>query len=344
MFKPLAPLEPDDTLALDAVALRQRRRFLVPVTQPLALVAQIQRSGGTLVTQLLDGHRALHVHPHELHIGKPKNSWPALDISEEPAALFAKLKEDAPDAHVRRGYSKLSHAELEGNPNHRELSLPFVFSSTLQRQLFEDILQGRRPRTQRDVIDVYATSYFNAWVDYRDLYREPLEIRYWVAFIARFFHEPEHLKRLRADYPDGRIIVPVRDPVSWYASARAHHRSYASVDVAIALWMQSNVTVLRQATEHESAFLFVSFEDLIRRTKSAVKRIEGFLGLPHDPAAFTPTFNGLPVASDSSFGAKVGIDHTALDRSMHVDKETCNTIRRATAEVYRNLIELCRLP
>ena len=47
----------------------QRLEHLVPVTDPLVLVSQIQRSGGTLLSQLFDGHPECHAHPHELKIG-----------------------------------------------------------------------------------------------------------------------------------------------------------------------------------------------------------------------------------------------------------------------------------
>ena len=42
-----------------------------PVTSPLVLISQVQRSGGTLLSQLFDGHPELHAHPHELKIGYP---------------------------------------------------------------------------------------------------------------------------------------------------------------------------------------------------------------------------------------------------------------------------------
>ena len=43
-----------------------------PVTSPLALISEIQRSGGSLLSQLFDGHPQVHAHPHELKIGYPK--------------------------------------------------------------------------------------------------------------------------------------------------------------------------------------------------------------------------------------------------------------------------------
>ena len=50
-----------------------------PVTAPLALISQIQRSGGSMLSQLFDGHPEVHAHPHELKIGYPKKyNWPEI--------------------------------------------------------------------------------------------------------------------------------------------------------------------------------------------------------------------------------------------------------------------------
>jgi hypothetical protein len=43
-----------------------------PVTEPLALISQIQRSGGSMLSQLFDVHPEVHAHPHELKFGHPK--------------------------------------------------------------------------------------------------------------------------------------------------------------------------------------------------------------------------------------------------------------------------------
>ena len=52
-----------------ALALQLRRTNVVPVREPLVLICQAQRSGGTLLARLFDAHPQCHAHPHELHIG-----------------------------------------------------------------------------------------------------------------------------------------------------------------------------------------------------------------------------------------------------------------------------------
>ena len=47
---------------------RMRLRHLRPVTEPLVLISQVQRSGGTLLSQLFDMHPQCHAHPDELAV------------------------------------------------------------------------------------------------------------------------------------------------------------------------------------------------------------------------------------------------------------------------------------
>ena len=90
----------------------QRLAYLVPVREPLVLVSQIQRSGGTLLSQLFDGHPEVHAHPHELKIGYPREAnWPSIDVAD-PAGTFERLFEKKALTHFVGGYQKRG-AKLE---------------------------------------------------------------------------------------------------------------------------------------------------------------------------------------------------------------------------------------
>src|SRR5215212_2021070 len=88
--------------------LEQRLERPVAVREPLVLISQIQRSGGTLLSQLLDAHPQLHAHPHELHIGYPrdKRDWPRLDLTRGPEEWFRALREAHVDRMLVGGYRK----------------------------------------------------------------------------------------------------------------------------------------------------------------------------------------------------------------------------------------------
>ena len=83
---------------------RVRLEHVVPVREPLVLVSQVQRSGGTLLSQLFDGHPECHAHPSEIYIGHPRKwEWPQLDLSA-PETWFDVLYESPVELHLREGY------------------------------------------------------------------------------------------------------------------------------------------------------------------------------------------------------------------------------------------------
>jgi hypothetical protein len=337
MFTPLEQLSIVDGMDLQEVVLGQRMRFCVPVRQPLVLISQIQRSGGTLLSQLLDGHRELHVHPGELHIGRPdKYRWPDLDLTATPTEIFEAVREHIAIRNAREGYQKLSGAEIAANPDHRQMILPFVFSGLAQGRLFEGALPSG-PLTQRQAIDAYATSYFNAWLDYADLYRDPATIRYWVGFVARLLAEPSQVERMFEDYPDGRMIIIVRSPESWLASARSHSDEYADLDTAMGLWEAANRGAMKAVSARPRLVRVIRFERLVADTEACMRGLAKFLGIGFDVSMLTPTFNRIPIASNSSFGAGYGIDTSSIDRSDRLDAATRKLVRHRTGGLYRKL-------
>ena len=45
----------------------RKRRWVIDVHQPLILISEVQRSGGTLLSQLFDGHPQCFSHPEEIY-------------------------------------------------------------------------------------------------------------------------------------------------------------------------------------------------------------------------------------------------------------------------------------
>ena len=323
---------------------QQRLRFAVPVTQPLVLISQIQRSGGTLLSQLLDGHSQLHVHPGELHIGSDKLHigsdkyfWPDLDLTRPPAELFECLFEKPVLKYAGRGYQKMSPAEGCIDPEYRKRVLPFLFSAGLQKAVFLQTTTERSPQTQRDALDCYATSYFNAWLDYQGLYRRPERVRYWAVFCARLLARDGNAGRFFRDYPDGRAISILREPVSWFASASRHRPEYADRRAAVDMWLESYGVIAANAVRYPAQTLLLAFEDCVADTRAVMERVAAFLGIPFEPTLLEPTFNMMPIESDSSFGACHGVDRSAADRSRHVSEDAQRYIREATAGLYADL-------
>lgn len=127
---------------------------LSPVTSPLALISQIQRSGGTLLAQLFDRHQEIHAHPYELKIGKPKKYiWPKIDLNDNAERWFSTLFEDDIIEHFKGGYRKYRR---------QDETFSFIFLPSLQKKIFLKYFDLVESITQRDVFDAYMTSYFGA--------------------------------------------------------------------------------------------------------------------------------------------------------------------------------------
>src|SRR5690348_8248192 len=70
------------------------RQTYQPLTCPLILISQAERSGGSMMAQLFDNHSELMAHPHELKIGHPdKGTWPPIDVSKPADDTFRMLFE-----------------------------------------------------------------------------------------------------------------------------------------------------------------------------------------------------------------------------------------------------------
>jgi hypothetical protein len=100
-------------------------KHISPVTEPLALISQIQCSGGSLLSQLFDGHPEIHAHPHELMMGhKKKYIWPPIDLNDRPERWFEILFEKMIIEHTAKGYKKGS-----SDPE----TFPFILVPSLQK-------------------------------------------------------------------------------------------------------------------------------------------------------------------------------------------------------------------
>jgi hypothetical protein len=285
-----------------------RERHLVPVHEPLVLVSQIQRSGGTLLSQLLDGHPQCHAHPYELYTGYPdKTIWPVLDLAGDPDGWFNMLFEAPVTKLFREGYSKYG----KGRDEKPEL-FPFLFPPTLQQSLFRHCVARQPPESQRDVFDCFFTSYFNAWLDNHNLYTGPK--KYVTAFVPRLAMDAQQVAGFFAAYPDGRLVTIVRDPQGWYVSARRHGSSYCDLREAMAVWAASTRAALDAKTRYGSAVCVLGFTDLLSDTAGVMRRLADYLGIDFHASLLTPTFNGRPIKADSSF---VVPDYGVLQAPLH---------------------------
>jgi hypothetical protein len=285
-----APAWEVDDLTDYRALVRARLAHVVSVAEPLVLISQIQRSGGTLLLQLLDGHRECHVDPYELKIGYPKkHNWPPLDLSR-PDTWFETL-------YFRGTVERLRRTTRTRRPEAGRSVFPYLFSPRLQKQVFDACIGDAT--SEREILDAYLTSYFNAWLDNHNLYTGPKKAV--VGFTPRLAVDPANVERYFAAYPDGTLISIVRDPRAWYQSAARHMPGdYADVDRGLALWNASADATLASAERYGDRVLVLTYEQLVRDPEQVTRRVAERIGIDWSPSLLEPTFNGRPVRANSS--------------------------------------------
>lgn len=289
---------------------RQRRRWVRPITQPLILVSEIHRSGGTLLSQLLDGHAECFAHPYEIAWGKPKRwNWPHLDLSARSATVWFERRRQAWLAeYARRGsYAKSPLKEPE--------QYPFLFDVALQRQIFTEQIQRDPPSAQRHVLQADLTSLFHAWMDYQNLYAEPK--KYVTGFTPRLLMHDDSVGRFWQDYPDGYLVTLIRGPASWYASAiGSGYRG--DLPAVMQQWNDSVLASFRAKDRWPERVIVLRFEDLVKQTEVVMRHVCQITGLTCDACLFTPTFNSMPIKPNSRFPGVDRVDVSVVDRYKHV--------------------------
>lgn len=324
-------------LAGDTANLDDIERFVlarpVAIRAPVALISQAHRSGGTLLSQLLDGHPAVAAHPHELKIGgiSGGEDWPLPDPSASAEKTFRMLFEPYHIGLMRRGYTKGTR-DTERRP--------FFIVPRIQFRLFLSLCEATRPTSGREVLDRFFTAYFNAWLNYRGDLRE----KRWIsAFAPRLAHHEASVERFFETYPDGRLIQIVRDPRTWYPSAKHHDPEPLADRVPeeiIGPWRASATSILRNKARFGDRVLVLRFEDLVGRTEATMRRLALELEIEFHPVLLEPTFNGKPIRANSSFDVKQnGIIAEPLYRSAMLSGEEEEYIESQCIPIYRSVLD-----
>jgi hypothetical protein len=296
-----------------------------PVTSPLALLAQIEGSGGSFLSQLLDGHPELHVHPHELMIGYPgKNVWPKIDLDDRPERWFEILFEDIVSEYNRDGCRR-------GREDNK--TFPFVFIPSLQREIFLSYLDSVQFITLRDVFDAYMTSYFGAWLSNQN-YHSPK--KFVTAYTRKLALIKENMESFFEVYPDGRLISLIRDPQNWLPYARLHWpKRYEDVSKAVNQWNECARAMLWNKEKYRDSVCLLRFEDLLSNTQAVMRYLADFLGIEFDDILLAPTFNKFPIKVDTSFKAE---DHGIADSPLSSERtstgQELDAIERMTSETH----------
>jgi hypothetical protein len=302
-----------------------------PVMSPLVLISQIQRSGGSLLSQLFDGHPEVHPHPHELMIGyKKKYVWPRIDLNEHPKRWFRILFENTVIKHTIEGYKK--------GKEDKE-SFPFIFNPYLQNKIFLEYIDSvQPPLTLRTVLDAYMTSYFGAWFNNQNYDGKK---KFVTAFTPRLSMKKENMDIFFEVYPDGRLISLIRDPKNWFPSAHRHGpKLYGDLQLAILQWKESAQAMLLNKKQYNDRVRLIKFEDLVTNTEAVMRYLAKFLDIEFEDILTVPTFNKLPIKAHTSFKVENhGILKGTQSRYKTLTGSELDTIEEMTADIYSKVLK-----
>jgi hypothetical protein len=278
---------------------------------PLILISQLPRSGGSLFSQLLDGHPQLMAYPYEMRIGYPsKCTWPRLDPCESPGRLFTMLFQTEFGQFAAHGYRK------PGKVGEKPPALRFHYSPQEHYRAFIRLLNARREReafrakyfgrllpcslNSRTVLDCYFGAFFHAW----PAGRAPAP-RYVSGFLPGLAEKPRNVVAFFADYPDGRLVTIMRNPADWFVSRRAHTRDgvarYDDLEREMAVWNRMAGNTLRYRRDYGDRFLLLSFRDLVTDREGTMRRLAAWCGIDFDPALLRQTFAGNRIGPNTNF-------------------------------------------
>ena len=316
---------------------RMRTRQIIPVEQPLFLVSQVQRSGGSLMAQLFDGHPECHAHPGELHIGHPKkHNWPNLDLAGTPDQWFDQLFERNLPNYAREGFIKVPK-HMRSSYDNSEMRYPFLFLPKLQREIFS-ICCARDVSTQRDILNCYMTSYFNAWLDYQGLYSD--ERKCITAFTPKLSLHEDSVERFFNDYPNGKLITVIRDPKTWfvsYVNKKPDERS--DITEVMTPWKKSSEAALANRERWGDRIILITFESLLQDIEPTMRALARDLELTFHECLLTPTFQGMPIRANSTFQVKQhGLLDAPLQRAKDLSATEIEGINHSAGELYATVL------
>ena len=304
---------------------------------PLVLISQVARSGGTLLSQLFDGHPNLLAFPHELKWGyPPKHAWPSIDPADgairAAGALIAGNAKNLREFNLH-GYRKAP--QWPDGPG-----LPHRWSYWRYVEVFCDEWERRAPATRRDCLDIFMGAYFSAFHQWRAV-GEKRAVTAFTPGVSMAEPRPQNLSFF-ADYPDGLLVCLCRHPVAWFASASRHAGKYRDPDAAFALWAESARSACALQERYADRMVLLSFENLVERPRQVMAGLAQRIGVSFDEILLQPTFNGYPLPSNSSFDPKTGIDPGAIDRSAMVPAELRAKIEREQLPLYRRFCDIAQ--
>ncbi|MDA9974621.1 sulfotransferase [Candidatus Pelagibacter sp.] len=286
---------------------------LKKINQNLIIISQIQRSGGTLLSQLFDTHPEIHSYPSELKLTNPKHDW-------TKKFNFTTFYND----QLLVSSAKYNNYKKDGSGSKKKQIInEFKFDFFLQKKIYEDLDVKNNLRNK---LNAYFTSFFNSFLNYNN--NNNLK-KYIIAFLPRFIFKLENLDLFFNSYKNGKILCIIRSPNSWLSSSTNHSEIYKKNPLkALMLWKINALRTINAKKKFGNNIIIIDFDDLINNTENIMKKLCKTFNIKFHKTLKVPSFNGEIIRSNSSFNSIQGkIDKKTLKRKLSKqDISNCSTM------------------
>jgi hypothetical protein len=304
-------------------------------------IGAINRSGGSLLTRLFDGHKDVASYPLEIGFPLNRDFYPwASKLSGETLFIppynkdlqdkvFDILEIESVQEQKKHVWGKESSDPVGVRKNYIEKEFYGAVKTDFdfQRYISEIEKDSINAENINDLYDLKARAYFNAW----DNGKHAGSLKYvithdsnglFISNASKFFDE----------LPDSFFIHPIRNITGYVASekTRITRRFYGSrrypkvkmpnifvkkfnsydIEALIRCWMVSvtRAVLLQEKFGVNGRFLVYRYENLVSDTSETMKSICKRIGLNFDNILLDPTIMGKPWNGNSHQGKQKGVN------------------------------------
>jgi len=253
---------------------------------PLLISSQLQRSGGSLISQLFDDHPEILAHPWEIMVykeGTDKIYDKILKTEKELTRLMT------------NGYKKGKFAKK----NHRFHFLTSEFTQILSEEKYN-----------KNFFNKYFDNFFKYWTNFKNDNGQKKIITGFSPFFCKgnLVNQLKSHKRLN-------IIHVYRDPYSWWYSAKNFKDIYKDINSIKSFWMKSQMEALEAKCKFKDRVFIIHFNDIIKKRSQLMRFLCNKFSINYDRKLMFPTFNGEIIENDSSF-KKQKVDKFGIVKSI----------------------------
>jgi len=266
----------------------------------LIVINSLDRSGGSLVARLFDGHAQLLVYPLDKWFSPNKQIWPTLDRILEEKDFDELVRAIA----CAENFKTLAELGTLKKDLYQKVQFSFDYQSFLKR--LRNMLDSNQIWSCRNVFNAEEEAFFRTWLG--DSAVDEKNVNYIVDHCAYLCFSPaQHFFDV---YPDGYLIQTVRDPRGYYSSMKrlfdvqSDNDNY--LEIYINNWVTTTVNAVRNQLQYPNRYIVICYEDLVRDPLSEMKRLCDIIGISYDPILAQPTINAQAWMGNSSYGSSGG--------------------------------------